>query len=412
MPGEFYDTLETRPAEEREAALMAALPGHVAHAKANAPYFAESLRDVDPEAVTSRRALAQLPVLRKSELLELQKARRPFGGTAATAVGDLSRIFMSPGPIYEPQGYAPDAWRFARSLFAGGLRQGMLVLNCFSYHLTPAGMMGETGAHAVGCPVIPGGTGNTEMQVRAIADLRPGFYFGTPSFLKIILEKAREMGEDASSLTRGVVGGEALPPSLRAELSALGCEVLQSYGTADLGLIAYESPPREGLILDEHVIVEIVRPGTGDPVPDGEVGEVVVTVLNPDYPLIRFGTGDMSAVMAGQSPCGRTNRRIKGWMGRADQTTKVKGMFVQPGMVAEIFRRHPQIARARLVISGRVGNDEMTLRAEAAEHGDALADAVRETLSTVTKLRGTVDLVAPGTLPNDGVVIQDARSYE
>ncbi|MBT6138987.1 MAG: AMP-binding protein [Rhodospirillaceae bacterium] len=416
MANEFHDTLETRDPSEREASLMSALSRHVAHAKANTAWFAKSMADVDATAITSREALATLPVLRKSELLDLQKSAPPLGGVAATDVGKLAHIFMSPGPIYDPDGHRPDAWRFARAMFAAGLRPGNLVLNCFSYHLTPAGMMSETGAHAIGCPVIPGGVGNTEMQVRAIADLKPSFYVGTPSFLKIILEKARELGEDASSLKQGLVGGEALPPSLRAEIAELGCQVLQCYGTADLGLVAYEAPPMQGMILDEQVIVEIVRPGTGEPVPDGEVGEVVVTVFNPDYPLIRFGTGDMSAIMDGPSPCGRTNQRIKGWMGRADQTTKVKGMFVHPSMIAEVVKRHPEIGKARLVISGRTGNDQMVISVEAAnvsdKPGDELGDAIKATLSTVTKLRGEVTFVEPGDLPNDGVVIEDARSYD
>jgi phenylacetate-CoA ligase len=353
-----------------------------------------------------------LPVLRKSDLLELQKANPPLGGLNATPIDRLARLFMSPGPIFEPEGHGSDAYRFARALFAAGFRKGELVHNTFAYHLTPAGRIAESGAHALGCPVFPAGVGNTEQQVQAIAGMKPRHYIGTPSFLKIILEKAREMGADVSSLRHALVSGEALPPSLRAELAEHGVAVLQAYATADVGLIAYESEAKEGLIVDEGAIVEIVRPGTGTPVPDGEVGEVVVTVLNPDYPLIRFGTGDMSAVLAGTSPCGRTNLRIKGWMGRADQTTKVKGMFVHPGQIAEIAKRHPEVTRARLEVTGEKGQDAMTLVCETAASDAALADAVAQSLSSVTKLRGTVKLVGVGDLPNDGKVIADLRSYE
>jgi len=409
---EHYDDLETRSADARTAWLAEALPRHIAHAKANSAHFGDALAGVDPAAVTGRAALASLPVLRKSEVMELQKAAPPLGGLNATPVERLARLYMSPGPIYEPEGHGPDAYRFARALFAAGFRRGELVHNTFAYHLTPAGRIAESGAHALGCPVFPAGVGNTEQQVRAIADLKPKNYIGTPSFLKIILEKAREIGADVSSLRHALVSGEALPPSLRAELLEHGVAVLQAYATADVGLIAYESDAKEGLIIDEGAIVEIVRPGTGEPVPDGEVGEVVVTVLNPDYPLIRFGTGDLSAVLPGASPCGRTNLRIKGWMGRADQTTKIKGMFVHPSQVAEIVRRHPEIAKARLEVTGEKGQDAMTLLCEAAGAADDLAAAVTDTLSAVTKLRGTVRVVAPGELPNDGKVIADLRSYE
>ncbi len=410
---DFFDDLETRDPETREAALMAALPGQIAHAKAKAGYFTESLSGVEPGDVTSRDALASLPVIRKGEVLELQQAKPPFGGFGAADIGALSHVFMSPGPIYEPMGFEKDPFRFGRAMHAAGLRPGALVHNCFAYHLTPAGFMVDTGARACGCAVFPGGVGNTELQVGAIADLKPTFYGGTPSFLKIILEKAAELGKDTSSLAKGLVGGEALPPSLRKELADLGCDVLQCYGTADLGLIAYESPALEGMIIDEHVIVEIVRPGTGDPVPEGEVGEVVVTSFNPVWPLIRFGTGDMSAVLPGVSPCGRTNGRIKGWMGRADQTTKVRGMFVHPSQVAEIVKRHPEIGKARLVVTGRVGSDEMTLHVEVAGGGgDTLTDSIRQSIQSVTKLRGDVAFAEPGGLANDGKVIDDARSYE
>jgi len=407
-----YDALETRDPQERERALMAALPQQIAHAKANAPYFAALLTDIDPREVTSRAALAKLPVTRKSALLALQKERPPFGGLAATAPGRLSRIFMSPGPIYEPEGRRPDYWRLARALFAAGFRAGDLIHNCFSYHLTPAGSMFEGGAQALGCVAIPGGTGQTELQVRVISDLKPVGYVGTPSFLRIILDKGRELGADLSSLKRAVVGGEAFPPALQKEVASHGIAAFQTYGTADLGTIAYETEARQGLVIDEGVIVELVRPGTGDPVPEGEVGEVVVTTLTPDYPLIRFATGDLSAPLPGLSPCGRTNQRIKGWMGRADQTTKVKGMFVHPEQIAEVVKRHPELRRARLVVSQESGSDAMTLRAEVSSGNADLAAAVAESLTAATKLKGRVELVAPGSLPNDGKVIDDVRRYD
>ena len=413
MSGAYFDELETRSADARATDLAKALPVQVAHAKAGTAQFAVSLKDVDPATVTTRAALASLPVLRKGDLVGLQKETPPFGGLVATDPKALARVLMSPGPIYEPQGEGRDSWRFARALYAAGVRPGQLVHNCFSYHLTPGAWMVDSAARAMGCPVFPGGIGNTELQVRAIADLKPAAYGGTPSFLQIILEKARELGEDVSSLKRGLVGGEALPPSLRAEIAALGCAVLQCYGTADVGLIAYESEALEGMIVDEGALVEIVRPGTGDPVPDGEVGEVVVTVFDRHYPLIRFGTGDMSAVLAGTSPCGRTNMRIKGWMGRADQTTKIRGMFVHPGQVADVAKRHREVTRARLVVTGRTGNDVMTLHVEVAGGGgQALADALKKSVQDVTKLRADIAFAAPGSLANDGKVIEDARSYE
>jgi phenylacetate-CoA ligase len=408
--GPFYDALETRAPDLRERALLAALPKQIAHAKACAPALATLLRDVDPRGVTSRAALAKLPVLRKSELIERQKALPPFGGLVAVAPGDLARVFMSPGPIYDPEGKRPDYWRLARALFAAGFRAGDLIHNCFSYHLTPAGSMLETGAHALGCAVVPGGTGQTELQVRAIEHLRPHGYVGTPSFLRIILEKGREMGGDLASMKKAMVSGEAFPPALQKEVAAYGIAAVQCYAIADLGLVAYESPAREGLILDEGVLVEIVRPGTGDPVPEGEVGEVVVTTLTPEYPLIRFATGDLSAILAGASPCGRTNTRIKGWMGRADQTTKVKGMFVHPSQVAETVKRHSEVTRARLIVSHDGQADVMTLYAEVTAGTDpALATRIGDSLLAVTKLKGAVVLQAPNSLPNDGKVIEDTR---
>ncbi len=404
----YYDALETRVPEQREAALFHALPGQIALAKTT-PGFARILKDVDPRAVTGRAALAALPVTRKSSLIELQKDKPPFAGLAAAKAGDLARVFLSPGPIFDPEGRRPDWWRLARALYAAGFRRGDLVLNCFSYHLTPAGSMLETGAHALRCAVIPGGVGNTESQVQAIQGLRPRCFTGTPSFLKIVLDKAAELGADVSSLARALVSAEALPASLRAEFNARGVRTLQCYASADLGLIAYESEAQEGMIVDEALIVEIVRPGTGDPVQEGEVGELVATSFNPDYPLVRFATGDLSAVLPGPSPCGRTNLRIKGWMGRADQTTKVKGMFVHPQQIAEILRRHPQIKKARLIVDRVNDNDAMTLKCECAQGGDALVQAIDETVRALTKLHGTVEIVKPGALPNDGKVIEDVR---
>ena len=412
---QFYDTLETRTPAEREAAHMAALPGRIAHAQQASPAFAGILAGVDAATITSRAALAQLPVTRKYELHERQQAERAhnaFGGFAAIGFGAaMPRVFASPGPIYEPEGARADYWRMARALYAAGFRAGELVHNCFSYHFVPAGSMMETAAHAVGCTVFPGGTGQTEQQVQAMADLRPAGYIGTPSFLKIILEKAAEMGVQLPHLTKALLSAEAFPPSLRDWFTERGVAGYQCYGTADLGLIAYETAAREGLVLDEGVIVEIVRPGTGDPVPEGEVGELVVTTLNPDYPLIRFGTGDLSAVLPGPCPTGRTNTRIKGWMGRADQTTKVRGMFVHPGQVAEVAKRFPQVGKARLVVSGEMANDQMTLQVETLETAPGLAQSIADALREVTKLRGEVQMVAPGSLPNDGKMIEDARSY-
>jgi phenylacetate-CoA ligase len=412
----FYDGLEVRDPAQREQALMGALAGQVAHAQTQAPAFAALLAGVDAAAVDSRAALARLPVIRKHELLQRQQALRadgPFGGFSAIGWGQARRVFQSPGTIYEPEGRAADYWRVARALHAAGLRAGDLAHNSFSYHLTPAGSMMETGAHALGCTVFPGGVGNTELQLQAIAELKPQAYVGTPSFLKILLDKAAEAGQTLS-FSKALVSGEAFPPSLRDWLIARGVQGYQCYATADIGLIAYETAAREGLVLDEGVIVEIVRPGSGDPVPDGEVGELVVTTLNPDYPLIRFGTGDLSAVLPGHCPTGRTNTRIKGWMGRADQSAKVRGMFVHASQVAEIVRRFPELLRARLVVEGEMANDRMTLKLELAQAqaAEGLAERVEAVLRDITKLRGEVQLLPPGSLPNDGRVIEDARRYE
>ncbi len=417
---EHYDEREARDPAAREADLMTRLPAQVAHAQAHAPAFTALLQGIDARGIRSRAALANLPVTRKHELLARQKAERArdvFGGYSTLAWGPAVatprralRVFSSPGPIYEPEGPAADYWRMGRALFAAGFRPGHLAHNCFSYHFTPAGSMMETGAHALGCTVFPGGTGMTEQQVQAIAELRPDGYIGTPSFLKLIVDKAAEMDTALPSLTKASVGGEAFPPSLRDWFAAHGIDAYQSYGTADLGLVAYETSARQGLVLDEDVILEIVRPGTGDPVPEGEVGEVVVTTLNPGYPLIRFGTGDLSAVSPGPCPTGRTNVRIRGWLGRADQTTKVRGMFVHPGQVAEIVRRHAEVARARLVVSGEMANDRMTLRVEVAAPSQGLVERLADSIREVTKLRGEVEVCAPASLPNDGKVIEDSRS--
>ena len=418
---QHFDALETRAPEVREAALMAALPAQVANAQKNSAALAEILQGIDPALVTNRAALAQLPVTRKYQLLERQQALRvhdPFGGFATIGwkgmvrSAGVRRVYQSPGPIYEPEGHAPDYWRAARAMAAAGFEAGDLVHNCFSYHLTPGAWIMESGAHALGCAVIPGGVGNTEQQLAAVADLRPVAHSGTPSFLKILIEKAAEAGQKLS-ISKALVSGEACPPSLRDWFIQHGVAAYQCYATADVGLIAYETAAREGLVIDEGVIVEIVRPGTRDPVPDGEVGEVVVTVLNPDYPLIRFGTGDLSAILPGTCPTGRTAQRIKGWMGRADQTTKIRGMFVHPGQVAEIVKRFPEVGKARLVVTGEMANDQMALHVETgllADEGlkSRVADAVRD----VTKLRGEVHLVAQGSLANDGKVIEDARSYQ
>lgn len=413
---EHYDHLETRAPAQREAQQLAALPAQVAHAQRATRAFGEILAGVDAAKVTSRAALAKLPVTRKGELLERQKALRasdPFGGFSALVRGPaMPHVFSSPGPIFEPEGSTRDYWRCGRALFAAGFRSGDLVHNCFSYHMTPGAFIFESGAHAVGCSVFPAGVGQTEQQLEAIAALRPDAYTGTPSFLRILLEKAAESGSDVRSIRKGLVGGEAFPPSLRDWFTERGVTVYQTYATADLGLISYETAAREGMVVDEGVLLEIVRPGTGDPVPEGEVGEVVVTTLNPGYPLIRFGTGDLSAILPGIDATGRTNTRIRGWLGRADQTTKVRGMFVHPSQVADVARRFPEIVKARLVVSGEMANDVMTFKVEAASAPHGLDARIGEAVRDVTKLRADVQLLAPGTLPNDGKVIEDARSYE
>ncbi|MDD9855278.1 MAG: AMP-binding protein [Gammaproteobacteria bacterium] len=430
----FYDQLETRDPAARAAAVIAAVAAQARHAQTHAPGYAKILAGIDARDITSAAAIAQLPVTRKSELAELQRASPPFGGLAATGPGDatgdngagagdanrnaaqLKYLFASPGPIYEPATARRDYWRFARALFAAGFRAGDVAHNAFSYHLTPAGAMGDSGCHALGCAVIPAGTGQTELQVQTIADLRPDGYLGTPSFLKIILEKAAERAADVSSINKALVSGEALPPATRGDFTARGIAALQAYATADLGLVAYESVADAGLIVDEGVYLEIVRPGGGAPVADGEVGEVVVTPLNPDYPLLRFATGDLSAFMPGPSACGRTNRRIKGWLGRADQTAKVRGMFVHPSQIEQVLQRHPAIARARLVIDWHNERDRMILRCETVAGGanpdPSLPAAVAATIREVCKLRAEVELLAPGELPKDGTVIEDARRYE
>ena len=416
MTTTFYDTLESRSPDQREAALMATLPQQIANAQRNTSAFAKLLNGVDASKITSRQALAKLPVTRKSELIDLQKASQAhdvFGGFSALLRGpNMPRLFSSPGPIYEPEGTAKDYWRAGRAMFAAGFRAGDLAHNSFSYHMTPGAFIMESGLHAVGCTVFPAGIGQTDQQLEAIAALRPDGYVGTPSFLRILVEKANEAGSDISSMKKGLVGGEAFPPSLRDWFTARGMAIYQCYATADLGLIAYETESREGLVIDEGVIVEIVRPGTGDLVSAGEVGELVVTTLNPAYPLIRFGTGDLSAVLPGHCPTGRTNSRIKGWMGRADQTVKIKGMFVHPGQVATIARRFPEVLKARLVVSGEMANDSLHFKVEAASTQADLHQKISEAIRDVTKLRGTVELVAPGSLPNDGKVIEDARSYK
>jgi phenylacetate-CoA ligase len=405
---EYFDSQETRDPSVREREQFARLRETMARAL-QTPGWARQLAGVDPRALTGRAALAKLPVLRKSELPALQKANPPFGGFNVTAAGGVRRLLMSPGPIFEPEGEGREWWGAGRALFAAGFRAGDILLNTFAYHLTPGGFIMESGAHALGCAVIPAGPGNTEQQLEAIAHLRPSGYMGTPDFLKILLDAAAKAGKDASSLKRGLVSGAALPSSLRKELADRGVPVLQCYATADVGVIAYESAAGEGMIVNEHLMVEIVRPGTGDPVADGEVGEVVVTSLNPDYPMIRLATGDLSAVLPGASPCGRTNMRIRGWMGRADQTTKVKGMFVHPAAVAEVARRHPALGRVRLTVTREQEQDAMTLFAECEQPEPGLEAAVAATLHAITKLRGAVVLVPPGSLPNDGKVIADER---
>ena len=406
MPG-YFDDLEIRSDAERADWLAEALPAALGRAK-TAPALARLLRDVDPAAITGRAALAQLPVIRKADLSDAQKKNPPFGGYATRLAAEFDHIFQSPGPIYEPGRRDGDWWRLGRFMFACGVRRGDIVQNCFAYHLTPAGMMFDSAARAVDAAVLPAGTGQTDLQVRAAADIGSTVYAGTPDFLKQILDRADELGETLS-FTRAAVAGGALFPSLRQHYADRGIATRQCYATADLGNIAYESEAMEGMIVDEGVIVEIVRPGTGDPVPDGEVGEVIVTTLNPDYPLVRFATGDLSAVLPGISPCGRTNMRIKGWMGRADQTTKIKGMFVRPEQVAGFVARHPEIVRARVIADREGEMDTMTVQIESPRAADAeYATSVAEAL----KLRGRIEIVAPGSLPNDGLVIEDRRKYD
>ncbi len=410
---DYYDNLETRPPEQREKELFAQLPEQITHAKQSAPAFTETLAAVDPSRLTDRAALAGLPLLRKTDLIERQQGQPVFGGLTGISAPQLTHIFASPGPIFEPGSIRPDFWRFARALHAAGFRQGEIIHNCFSYHFTPAGMMFEAGAQALGCATVPAGTGQTELQVQVLSHVCPQGYVGTPSFLKLILDKADELGSDLTCLHKALVSGEYLPPTLRAAFAERGIAVLQCYATADLGLIAYESEAQEGMIIDEGIILEIVRPGTGDPVAEGEVGEVVVTSLNPDYPLIRFATGDLSALLPGVSPCGRTNQRIKGWMGRADQTTKVRGMFVHPGQINSILKRHGDQLRGRLLVTREDEQDCMRLQVEftgppPTDFKTALIESIRE----LTKLRGDVEFVTPNSLPNDGKVIDDQRPIE
>src|SRR6185369_15014835 len=411
----YYDPLETRDPDEREADLMDKLARQVAHAKETTPYYFHTLAGINPFDCVTREALARLPLTRKRDLIELQQKTPPFGGLNSLPRHKAKRVFASPGPIYEFQGKDIDPWRMARVLYAAGFRDGDLIHNCFSYHFTPGAFIFEGGARKLGCAVFPGGTGQTEQQVQAIAALRPDGYVGTPSFLRIIVEKAEEIGADIGSLQKACVSGEALPGITRQWLSERGISVRQCYATADIGAIAYETEAEAGLVVEEELLVEIVRPGTGDPVEPGEVGEVVVTTFNPDCPLIRFATGDLSALLPGRSPCGRSNIRLKGWLGRADQTTKVKGMFVHPEQVAEISRRHPEIHRMRLVVDNPGGQDRMVLHCEidkvSEAGGEALDRAVVASLREVTKLRGEVAFSAPGGLPNDGKVIEDSRIY-
>jgi len=404
----FYDTRESRDPAEREAELFSRLPDVLRKALA-APAYAERLKGVDPARIKSRAALSTLPLLRKSELPALHKAAAPFGGFIASPPGSFGRLFTSPGPIFEPEGAHADPWRGARALHAAGFRAGDVVLNTFGYHLTPGGFIFDSSARALGCAVIPAGPGNTEAQFELIEAYSPVGYCGTPDFLKILLDAAKSAGRDLSSMKRAVVSGAAFPKSLQEEIKSRGIDAYQAFGTADLGLIAFETPAREGMVVNEDLIMEIVRPGTGDPVAEGEVGEIVVTTLDPDHPWIRLAIGDLTAALAGASSCGRTNMRIKGWMGRADQTTKVKGMFVRPEQIAEIASRHPELKRLRLVVTRDNEQDAMTLRCECASSSEALRAAIATTLRSVTKLGGDVELGTPGSLPNDGKVIADER---
>ena len=411
---EYFDTYETQAPEVREASLLADLPRQIAHAKANTQYFGKLLADVEPGGITSREALAQLPVTYKSDLIEAQAANPPFGGLNAIPAGEMAHLFLSPGPIAEGEGTSFDWWRGARSLFAAGFRKGDIVLNTFSYHFTPGAWLTDHSARSLGCAVFPGGVGQTERQVEAISRYKINGFVGTPDFLKIVMDKADELGTDISCMKKALVGAGALPPSLRQEVIGRGVSCVQNYGTADLGVVAYESDAMEGMILSEGMIVEIVRPGTGEPVAEGEVGEIVVTqITNKDYPLIRFATGDLSAMMPGFSPCGRTAPRIKGWMGRADQSAKVRGMFVRPNQVANVVKRHPAVLKARIVIGSEDSRDTMVFKAEAEGSPDGLADAIAASIEADIRIRPTaVELVQPGSLPNDGLVIQDTRTYD
>lgn len=409
---DFFDSLETRDLAERESDHMTALAGQVAHAQNTAPAYKKLFADSAVASIDNRDALAALPLIRKDELIERQRQLPPFGGLTAARAPELNRVFASPGPIYEPAGRRDDFWRFARALYAAGFRSGDLLHNCFAYHFTPAGAMVESGGHALGCMVFAAGPGQLEGQVQTIADLRPDGYVGTPSFLKLIIDKADELGTDISCLKKALVSGEYFPPSLRSIFAERDIAALQCYATADLGLIAYESSDCEGMIVDEGIILEIVRPGTGDPVPDGQVGEVVVTTLAPEYPLIRFATGDLSAILPGESRCGRTNKRIKGWMGRADQTAKVRGMFVRPNQIAQVLSRHPDVVRGRLVIDWVDESDSMKLQCEVSTIPENMSDAIVLSIRECCNLRGEVEFVPVGSLPNDGKVIDDQRPLD
>ena len=413
LDSEFYDELEIQDPIERESLLFESLARHIAQTREDSAYYQDLLKDISPDAIKTRGDLAALPVTSKSDLSDLQKKTPPLAGMTNMAAVNFLRIFQSPGPTYEPEAAGKDWWRMGRALFAAGVRPGDIIHNAFSYHMTPAGMMVESGAQAIGCTVVPAGTGQTEQQVQAIEHIRPNTYTGTPSFLKILLEKGRNAGADTSCLNKALVSGEALPQDLRREFQDRGIQCLQTYASADLGLIAYESKAMDGLIVDERLIVEIVRPGSGDPVPEGEIGEVVVTSLNRDYPMIRLATGDLSSVMGGMSPCGRTGMRLTGWKGRADQATKVKGMFVTPKQIAEVLKRNPEITKARLVVEQLDGADVMTLKVEAdmeSGGGEMLTRSLADTLQSICNLKGEAVIVAPGSLPNDGLVIEDKRT--
>ncbi len=413
---DHFDLQEARDPAEREADFFRRFVPFLGEAIRGAPGLAHHLAGIDAVTVTSRQALAALPVLRKSDLMRMQAENPPFGGLVPAGALEGTRVFMSPGPIWEPQGPGVDPWGAARAFYAAGFRAGDIVVNTYAYHMTPAGFIMDEGARALGCTVFPAGPGNSEAQAAAIAALKPIGYMGTPDFLKVILDKAAESGHDVSSLKRAHVSAGALFPSLREEYASRGIPTLQAYATADLGVVGYETTQDgalcEGMVVNEDLLVEIVRPGTGDPVPEGEVGEIVVTTLNRAYPLVRFGTGDLSAIIPGASPCGRTNMRLKGWMGRADQRTKVKGMFVDPVQIDAICKRHPAILRARLEVTRDGEMDATCLRVEA-EPGAVDTARVSEDFQKTTGLRlGKAEVVPPGTLPNDGKVIDDRRKYE